>query len=139
MAEPSAAADAYAESARILEDIVRSSNNPRWIASLSSVLSNLGNLSVSQNRPDSAFQYFDRGLSLLDDALSQDPADSTLRYNALNLHGSRANLLAALGRHAEAVADWDRVPSNDDPKNRDVAAKDADLAPLATSLSFASC
>ncbi len=37
----------------------------------------------------------------------------------MSLHGSRANLLPSLGRHSEAVADWDKVLElNDDPADR---------------------
>ena len=51
--------------------------------------------------------------------LKREPGHTELRYNALNLHGSRANLYASLGRHAEAVADWDRVIEyNDVPEDR---------------------
>ncbi len=77
--DPAAAAVAYAEAAGILEDIVGVNKNRGSVASLSSVLSNMGNLSASQNQTERAFRYLERGLALLDGALSREPAESTLR------------------------------------------------------------
>ena len=51
--------------------------------------------------------------------LQSEPNESVRRYDALNHHGSRANLHVSLGRHIEAVADWDKVIElNDDPVYR---------------------
>jgi tetratricopeptide (TPR) repeat protein len=116
---PSLAEEAFSEAANILEGLVKANDNRRWLTSLCSVLNNLGNLARRQDKADRAFECFERGLALLDDALSREPAETTLRYNALNLHGSRANLLATLGRHSDAVKDWDKVVElNDDPADR---------------------
>jgi tetratricopeptide (TPR) repeat protein len=119
VSDPGLAEKSYSEAASILEDIVRQSTNLRWVASLGSVLNNQGNLAQSVGQTDRASQCFQRGLALLDEALEREPGETILRYTALNLHGSRANLLTSLGRHAEAVSDWDKVIElNDEPADR---------------------
>jgi len=118
-AEPDRADAAYSEAAAQLDFAMRENPSRRCVISLSSLLSNWGNLAVRRGRTELAFQRFERGLALVEDVLKREPADTFLRYSALNLHGSRANLLALLGRHAEAVADWDRVIElNDEPADR---------------------
>jgi serine/threonine-protein kinase len=117
--DPDRAEAAYGEAAAIIEAIHRDHPHRRWLASLGSLLNNRGNLAGRRGRADLAFRHFERGLALVEDELRREPHDTTLRYNALNLHGSRANLLGSLGRHGEAVADWDRVIElNDDPADR---------------------
>src|SRR5581483_230698 len=117
--DPDQAEQAYREAAEILESASRSGDDPRWLASLTALLNNWGNLAARRGQTELAFRRFERGLSLVEDALRREPGETTLRYNALNLHGSRANLLGSLGRYGEAVADWDRVIAlNDEPADR---------------------
>ncbi len=117
--EPSRAENAYVEAATILEDLMRHGTNRRCVSSLSALRNNQGNLARKLGQSEKAYRYFEQGLALIDDALESEPNESVLRYDALNLHGSRANLHASLGRHTEAVADWDKVIElNDDPVNR---------------------
>ena len=68
-----------------------------------------GNLAARRGQPDLGLDRHTRGLALVGPVLGSQPTLSEPRLAALNLHGSRANLLGALGRHAEAVPDWDRV------------------------------
>ncbi len=118
VADPDRAEEAYSEAAAHLDFATRE-NPVRGVVSLGSLLNNWGNLAVRRGRTALAFQRFERGLALVEDALKREPADTLLRYTGLNLHGSRANLLALSGRHAEAVADWDRVIElNDEPAER---------------------
>jgi tetratricopeptide (TPR) repeat protein len=115
---PGEAEDAYSEAATILESLVRESTDRRWVNSLCSLLNNSGNLAGQLGRTEVARQRFERGLALVDDALQRDPADQTLRDNALNLHGSRANLLGSLGKYREAAADWVSVIELSSPEAR---------------------
>jgi eukaryotic-like serine/threonine-protein kinase len=119
MTDVTVAEQAYSEAAKILEGGIRQSSNRRWVTSLRLVLYKLGNLAKGQGNTDRAFRCSERGLALLDDALEREPAQTELRYNALSLHGFRANLLASLGRHSEAVLDLDEVEElSDDPADR---------------------
>jgi eukaryotic-like serine/threonine-protein kinase len=117
--EPDQAEAAYSEAATLLEAAVHDKSNRRALASLGSVLNNWGNLATRRRQSELAFARFDRGLASIAEMLRREPADTTFRYAALNLHGSRANLLMSVGRHAEAIADWDRVVElNDEPAER---------------------
>ncbi len=93
VSDPKLAEKSYSEAVSILEDIVRQSTNLRWVTSLGSTLNNQGNLAQSLGQPDRAYQCFQRGLALLDDALEREPGETILRYTALNLHGSRRTCL----------------------------------------------
>ena len=116
---PDRAEEAYIEAAALLKVAGGDKVELRTASSLGSLLNNWGNLAVRRGRTDLAFQRFERGLAWVEDTLRREPAETELRYSALNLHGSRANLLESLGRHTEAVADWDRVVElNDDPADR---------------------
>ncbi len=117
--EPDQAEAAYSEAAELLEAALREKSNARAVASLGSVLNNWGNLAAKRGQAELAIQRFERGLAPITEVLRREPADPTFRLGALNLHGSRANLLMSLGRHAEAVADWDRILElNDEPADR---------------------
>ena len=117
--DPDRAEDAYVEAATILESLLRDTNDPRWVVALGSLLNNMVNLAGRRGRTELAFRRFERGLAMVEDALGREPGEARLRSGALNLHGSRANLLGSLGRHREAVADWDRVIELcDDPADR---------------------
>ena len=117
--DPDQAEAAYREAAGILEVVLRDRPDVRCVTSLASVLNNWANLAAKRGRNELALERLVHGLTLVDDVLKREPGHTELRYNALNLHGSRANLYASLGRHAEAVADWDRVIEyNDVPEDR---------------------
>ena len=119
VSEPDRAKDVYREAAALLEAALGNKGDRRAVASLGSVLNNWGNLAVQRGQTALAFERFERGLVPMAEMLTREPNDTAYRYGALNLHGSRANLLMSLGRHAQAVADWDRVMElNDEPADR---------------------
>jgi tetratricopeptide (TPR) repeat protein len=117
--DPDQAEAAIRQGVGLLELASRHRLDVRCVTSLGSLLNNWGNLAARRGQTELALERFVRGLALVEDALKREPGHTELRYNALNMHGSRANLFTSLGRHAEAVADWDRVLElNDIPEDR---------------------
>jgi tetratricopeptide (TPR) repeat protein len=107
----------YAEAAALFDKAVETSpDRLEYIVPLANLLNNWGNLAARRGQPDLALERHARGLGLVEPIMRSQPALSEPRLAALNLRGSRANLLGSLGRHAEAVADWDHVLAlNDSP------------------------
>jgi tetratricopeptide (TPR) repeat protein len=76
---------------------------------LAEVLIDLGEVLRRAGRPADALPPCRRAIATLDGLHRKDPANSIFQGNLLNAHGVRATALSQLGRHAEAVADWDRI------------------------------
>ena len=86
-----------------------------FVASLSDLLVNWGNLDVEQGRLDAGIARFGRGLRALEPILNAEPNVLRLKATALNLHGAQALALEKAGRFREAAADWARVIALDEP------------------------
>ena len=76
---------------------------------LAGVYVNWGNLLQGRGDGPGALAKLDRAVALADASLGREPAHRAYRSRALEAHGSRAQTLAAAGRFAAAVPDWDRV------------------------------
>jgi serine/threonine-protein kinase len=76
-------------------------------AELAGTWVNLGQLQTVTNRHTAALDSLNRAIALLADARRREPANPTWRLFQRNAHGSRAHLLGLMGRHRQAVADWD--------------------------------
>jgi tetratricopeptide (TPR) repeat protein len=108
--EPEQAERDFAEAAELLE--LAHKDRPEesaFVLSLSKLMNNWGNLAAQRQKPEVGLERMTRGLSLIEPILRRHPTLSDARLSALNLHGARASILSALGRHIEAVADWDQV------------------------------
>ena len=92
-ANPELAEAAYGEAAKLLDLASSGQIDGRRLISLTSILNNWGNLASRLGRREEALGRFNRGLTLVENALKLEPGDIGLRYSALNLHGSRATCL----------------------------------------------
>ena len=73
------------------------------------VWQNLANTLRAQGRIDEALDAHLHSNDVLDAAVRDAPQDATARQLCLNAHGAAAITKGSAGRHAEALADWDRV------------------------------
>jgi tetratricopeptide (TPR) repeat protein len=70
---------------------------------------NLGILIRDQGQTEASLAWFARAVALLDPLVQQEPRLATERLFLGNAHYGRAQALDRLGRHPEAVKDWDRA------------------------------
>jgi tetratricopeptide (TPR) repeat protein len=78
----------------------------------------LGNLFRLQGRPDQALPWYDVALVLLQPLHQQQLNDAATRDLLLRTRWGRAQVLDALKRSAEALADWDRAVELSPPADR---------------------
>lgn len=100
----------FSEAGRLMEaSLATAPEDPGYVIPYAQLLINWGNLAAARGEAGLALGRFGRGLERIGPMIAKLPDAKEPRFVAMSLHGSRANLLVALGRHAEAVADWDRV------------------------------
>jgi serine/threonine protein kinase/tetratricopeptide (TPR) repeat protein len=89
---------------------------------LGSIQFMLGQLFRNQHRPAKALPWYDRALAQAQPLLQQTPHDAITRTFVGRTQWDRARVLDALGRSAEARADWDQavklLPPADRPRAR---------------------
>src|SRR5262249_53214413 len=72
---------------------------------------NFGHLLQEQGQAEASLAWFARAIALLEPLVQQEPRPVTERLFLRNAHWARAQALDKLGRHADAVQDWDRALS----------------------------
>jgi tetratricopeptide (TPR) repeat protein len=70
---------------------------------------NFGHLLRDQGQAEASLAWFDKAVALLEPLVRQEPRLVTGRLFLRNAHWGRAEALDKLGRHADAVKDWDRA------------------------------
>jgi serine/threonine-protein kinase len=85
---------------------------------LGGVLCNLGNLRCDQKRPKEALNYYAEAVAALRPAWERGRKHSQARLFLRNAYVGRAAALAQLGRHKEALAEWDQVLDLDTTRTR---------------------
>jgi tetratricopeptide (TPR) repeat protein len=70
---------------------------------------NLAVALLCQKKPAEALKEVNQGLAILRDFTRKNPNDRTAAVYLRNAHAERARALDALGRHGEALIDWDRA------------------------------
>jgi tetratricopeptide (TPR) repeat protein len=93
--------------------------NPGYAVGLGGAYVNLGNLSRDRDDPRGACDWYDRAVTTLGAVSRRVPRDGTAQLFLRNAHLSRAGARARLGRHREAVSDWDQAIGYDDGGLRD--------------------
>ena len=78
---------------------------------------NMGQL-VLQGRPDIALPWFTKSIATLEPVLAQEPNLLRARGSFLKAHSGRATARNMLGRHAEALKDYDKALEFDDGQFR---------------------
>jgi tetratricopeptide (TPR) repeat protein len=70
---------------------------------------NLGEILRAYGQPESALDWYAQGIQALESVLNQEPRHSKAGTLLLNTYLARQQALTRLGRHAEALPDWDRA------------------------------
>ena len=81
--------------------------------------SNLGILQRRSGTGEAALKTFAQAIATLTAVLRKEPQHARAKTMLSNTYCSRADVLAALARHAEAVADWDQALPLTDGRGRD--------------------
>jgi serine/threonine-protein kinase len=107
---PKEAAEAFQEVVKLSEALRRDYPADRQHAlDLGGAQCNLGWLLSKANSPAEGLAWFSRAIATLGEWLVREPRQATSRQFLRNAHWGRADALTRLGRHAEAVQDWDRA------------------------------
>jgi tetratricopeptide (TPR) repeat protein len=82
---------------------------PAYRILLGAVYGNVGRLQRRARRPADSLEWFNRGIETLATQHEREPQHEEARRFLRNTHAGRALAFAALGRHTEALQDWDRA------------------------------
>jgi tetratricopeptide (TPR) repeat protein len=108
--QPELADPCLKEAAGLLDTALKAQPGElEFLFPLAQLLEDWGNIAARLGNPTLALERFEKGLAIMEPLIQSRPALETPRTTALNLHGSRANVLDSLGRYSEAACDWDRV------------------------------
>jgi tetratricopeptide (TPR) repeat protein len=80
-----------------------------YVVELGNSYKNFGNLVREKGEPQAALDWFARAIGALEPVLQKEPRLVSARQTLRNAHWSRALALDKLGRHADALKDWDRA------------------------------
>ncbi|HQU43533.1 MAG TPA: tetratricopeptide repeat protein [Pirellulales bacterium] len=117
--ENAAARASYQRAVESREKLV--AENPAIVefqVDLGGIYCDLAHLLLDQGDPSSAVDGYARAAETLQRVLDQEPRHPTARRFLLNTCWGRGQALDALGRHAEAAADWRRAAELGDGKQR---------------------
>ncbi len=104
------AEDAYRESLSVYERLAKTHPDVLdFVYSVGSAYHNLGQLMAGAGRPKDAVEWFVRACVPLQSVLKKDTQHADARRTLINVFSDHARALAALGRHAEAITEWDRA------------------------------
>jgi serine/threonine protein kinase/tetratricopeptide (TPR) repeat protein len=85
----------------------------------SALQTNWGNLVANPKNPSEAFSRYDEAIRSAEAVLRLEPRYAAARNAAHTGHGARGFFLHRLGRHAEAIPEWDRaLELSDTPAQR---------------------
>jgi serine/threonine protein kinase len=84
---------------------------------LGSSLYNFANLVRTSGKPADSLAWYGRAIATLGSVVMKQPGDATASKLLSNAHFWRAKALDQLGRHEEAIKDWDQVVSLGPPAN----------------------
>jgi serine/threonine-protein kinase len=88
---------------------------PQYGVDLGGGYGNLGNLVRDRGEAAASLDWYAKACAALRPVLAQEPRLVTARLFLRNVHWGRARALDRLGRHPEAVADWEQaIALNDD-------------------------
>jgi serine/threonine-protein kinase len=92
---------------------------PEYAQDLGGAYCNFGNLLASQGKYAASLDWYTRAHAALRPILDKEPRLVLARLYLRNVHAGRAHALERLGRHGEAVPDWEQAVALNDEKSRD--------------------
>lgn len=117
---PVEAKAAYQKTLEIRERLTR--DYPKvfsYALELGGTYTNMADLVRDAGAPQGALPWYARALQTLEAQLQQQPRHTEARQWLRNTFWGRAEALSRLGRHAQALGDWDRALAADDGSRRD--------------------
>jgi tetratricopeptide (TPR) repeat protein len=100
----------YLESVRLMEELTSAEPaSVDYAASLGLNRGNMGDIARDPRKPETALGWYARSIDGLADLLKRQPRYATVRDYLCKSHAKRAEFLADLKRHKEAVPDWERA------------------------------
>jgi serine/threonine protein kinase len=87
---------------------------PQHAVDLAGSYCNFGHLVRGGGQPEVALGWYQKAIATLEPLAVKEPPPANARRFLRNSHLGRAEALDALGRHAEAVSDWERALKLDD-------------------------
>jgi serine/threonine protein kinase len=107
--KPAEALASFRQALAIYEDLVKRFPKVLGYADeLAVCYNNMGYL-VLQGRPDAALPWFTRAITTLEPVLAQEPKLLRARSSFFRAHWARATARNLLGRHSEALHDYDKA------------------------------
>jgi tetratricopeptide (TPR) repeat protein len=94
---------------------------PDYAMELAAGCCNLGHLVRDRGEPAASLAWYARACAALRPVLAKEPGLALARRFLRNTHWGRAEALERLGRHAEAVADWEQARALNDDRPYDAA------------------
>jgi serine/threonine protein kinase/tetratricopeptide (TPR) repeat protein len=79
----------------------------------------MGSVALRQLQPEAALAWYAKALAMLEPVLAKEPRLEKARRFAAVTYAGQALALDELGRHAEALKDWDRALAHDDGKRHE--------------------
>jgi serine/threonine protein kinase len=117
--QPVAAEEVYRRAIDLGKQLVAECRDqPLYQSNLGANYGNLGNILRDQGQPAAALTWYGKAVELLDPVVARDPAATARRF-LRNVHWDRANALGLLGRHADAIKDWQRAIDLEGPSDGD--------------------
>ncbi len=105
----------YRQSLDIMEKLaIDFPNDSRFEVEFGGCYCNFGNLVRDSGQPEAALGWFQKAIARLEPVLAKESRLVQARQFLRNSHWGRAQALDALGRHAEAVREWERALELDD-------------------------
>ena len=110
LGERAEAASGNREAIRLLEQLADDFPNvPEYGLGLGGAYCNFGILMHESGQPEAALSWFQKAIARLEAVLAREPRLVQAREFLCNSHSGRAHALDDLGRHAEAIRDWERA------------------------------
>jgi serine/threonine-protein kinase len=92
---------------------------PKYCQELAGSYGNFGRLPRERGEAAASLPWFDKARAALRSVLEKEPRLLTARRSLRNVHMGRAQALNSLGRHTEAVAEWEQTLALNDDKPLD--------------------
>src|SRR5262249_50866602 len=97
---------------------------PSYAVDLACLHLNMGIGLWARGEPEAALDWFAKGLAQVVPVVAREPRLGQARQIASRCHSARGNVLATLGRHGEALKDFDQALVFDDGQLRAMIKRD---------------
>jgi serine/threonine protein kinase len=116
---PEQAEAAYHKDVEVAEKIVREHPTvTEFVIYLAGTYGNMGNILARNRKPDASLDWYGRAIVLLGPVVKQAEPNERARRYLSNIHDTRARALDELGRHVDALQDYEQALEFADVKSK---------------------